>query len=141
MNELKVAEDQMKKVIEHFQVELSSMRTGRAHVSLVDGIKAEYYGSLTPLAQVANIGVVDARTLEIKPWDKEALKAVEQAILKSELGVTPVNDGKVIRLTMPTPNTERRKELVRTIKKQSEDFKVAIRNVRRDSIETLKKQE
>ena len=135
------AEEQMKKVIEHFQTELSSMRTGRAHVSLVDGIKAEYYGSWTPLAQVANIGVVDARTLEIKPWDKEALKAVEQAILKSELGVTPINDGKVIRLTMPTPNTERRKELVRTIKKQSEDFKVAIRNVRRDTIETLKKQE
>lgn len=141
MDEIKQFEDQMKKVIERFQVDLSSMRTGRAHVSLVEGIKVDYYGSLTPLSQVASISITDARTLEIKPWDKEALKPIEQAILKSEIGITPLNDGKLLRLTIPNPTTERKKELIKTIKKQSEDFKVGIRNVRRDGIELLKKSE
>lgn len=138
---MKNYEDQMKKVIERVQSEFASIRTGRAHVSLVEGVKVEYYGSLVPIQQVASVSVADARTLELKPWDKEALKSIEQAILKSDLGITPLNDGKVIRLTMPTPTTERRKELVKVIKKQGEDFRVAVRNVRRDGVESFKKQE
>lgn len=138
---MKIHDDQMKKVIDRLQSELAMIRTGRAHVSLVDGLKVEYYGTPTPIQQVCSISVADARTLELKPWDKEALKPIETAILKSELGITPLNDGKVIRLTMPTPTTERRKELVKVVKKQSEDFRVAVRNVRRDGVEAFKKQE
>jgi ribosome recycling factor len=141
MSEMKIFDDQMKKVIERLQAEYATIRTGRAHVSLVEHVKVEYYGSLVPIQQVCSISIADARTLELKPWDKEALKPIEQALLKSELGITPLNDGKVIRLTMPTPTTERRKEIVKVVKKQSEDFRVAIRNVRREAVESFKKQE
>jgi ribosome recycling factor len=101
----------------------------------------EYYGSLLPVNQVANVSAVDGRTLEVKPWDKEGLAAVEQAIVKSELGITPQNDGKVLRLSIPTPTMERRKELVRVIRKQAEDYRVAIRNIRRETVDDLKKSE
>jgi len=141
MTEIVKAEDQMKKVLEKLQVEFASMRTGRAHVSILDGLKVEYYGNFSAINQMASVSVTDARTIEIKPWDKESLKAIEQAIMKSELGITPLNDGKVIRLTMPSPNMERRKELVKVLKKQAEDFRVAVRNVRRDAVEEIKKQE
>lgn len=141
MNEIVETEDQMKKVIAHLQLEFSSLRTGRAHLSLIEGIKVDYYGSSMPINQLSNISVTDARTLEIKPWDKEGLQAIEQAILKSDLGVTPQNDGKIIRLIMPTPTMERRKELVRLLRKQAEEFRISIRNVRRESVEKVKKSE
>ncbi|OGR83482.1 MAG: ribosome recycling factor [Elusimicrobia bacterium RIFCSPLOWO2_01_FULL_64_13] len=134
-------EDMMKKVIARLQSELASLRTGRANLSLVEGIKVSYYGSLLPINQVANLSVADGRTLEIKPWDKEGLQAAEQAILKSDLGVTPLNDGKLLRIVLPAPTEERRKELVRSVKKQAEEFRVALRNVRRDALEEMKKSE
>ena len=135
------AEDQMKKVIVRLQSEFASLRTGRANASLLDGIKVDYYGSVVPLSQVANVSATDGRTLEVKPWDKEGLTAAEQAIMKSDLGITPMNDGKILRISIPSPTAERRKELVKVIKKQAEEFRVAVRNVRRDSVEELKKSE
>ena len=135
------AEEQMKKVITKLAQELASTRTGRANIALLDGLKVEYYGSVVPISQVANISVADARTLEVKPWDKEGLQAVEQAILKSDLGLNPHNDGKILRLSIPSPTMERRKELVKLIKKQAEDFRVQIRNIRRDTVEEMKKLE
>ena len=135
------AEQNMKKVIERLHSEFASLRTGRASVALLEGLKVEYYGAVTPVNQLANISAVDARTLEIKPWDKEGLQAIEQAIQKSDLGLTPQNDGKMIRLNLPSPTMERRKELSRMIKKQAEEYRVQVRNIRRDSVEELKKQE
>ena len=135
------AEDQMKKAVIRLQSELSALRTGRANVSLLEGIKVDYYGSFMPINQLANVSATDGRTLEVKPWDKEGLTAIEQAILKSELGVTPLNDGKILRLSIPTPTAERRKELVRIIHKHAEDFRVAVRNIRREILEELKKSE
>ncbi len=131
----------MKKVIEKLHAEFASMRTGRAHISLVEGIKVEMYGSMMPMNQVASLSVSDGRSIEIKPWDKEALKSIETAILKSDLGITPMNDGKIIRLTMPAPTTERKKELIRVLHKQSEGYRVMVRNLRRDAVEALKKEE
>lgn len=139
--ELQKSEAEMKKVISRMASEFSALRTGRAHVSLLEGIKLDYYGSLLPIHQVANIAIVDARTLEIKPWDKEALLAVEQAIIKSDLGIHPQSDGKVIRITLPALTEERRRDLTRLARKQAEDFRVAVRNIRRESVEELKKQE
>lgn len=141
MSEIIKAEDQMKKVIEKLHGEFSAMRTGRAHISMVENIKVEYYGSAMPLNQVASVAVMDGRSLEIKPWDKEALKPIETAILKSDIGITPLNDGKTIRLTMPAPTTERKKEIIRLLHKQSEGFRVMVRNIRRDIVEEMKKQE
>lgn len=135
------AEDQMKKVIDRLRSELSSLRTGRAQVSMLEGIKVDYLGAILPIQQLANVSALDGRTLEIKPWDKEGLQAIEQAILKSDLGITPQNDGKVLRIGFPALTMERRKELTRLIKKQAEDFRVAVRNVRRDIVEELKKSE
>lgn len=141
MSELQKAEEQMKKAVERLQAEFAGVRTGRAHVALLDGLRVDYYGTPTPVQQMASVSVVDARTLEIKPWDPSALKSIETSILKSELGITPLNDGKVIRLTMPTPTSERRQELVKVIRKQAEEFRVAVRNSRRDGVEELKKAE
>jgi ribosome recycling factor len=141
MSELQKWEDQMKKVIERIHSEFASIRTGRAHASILDNIRVDYYGTPTAVSQMASVSVADARTLEIKPWDAEGLKGIETAILKSDLGLNPLNDGKVIRLTMPTPTTERRQELVKVIRKQTEEFRVAVRNIRRDGVEELKKAE
>lgn len=141
MNEIAEAEDQMKKVIARLQLEFSSLRTGRAHLALLEGIKADYYGTSMPISQLSNISIVDARTIEIKPWDKEGLQSIEQAILKSDLNITPQNDGKIIRLIMPTPTAERRKELVRHLRKQAEEFRIAIRNIRREAVEKVKRSE
>ncbi|MBI2915667.1 MAG: ribosome recycling factor [Elusimicrobia bacterium] len=141
MNPLQSAEEQMKKVIERFKSELASLRTGRAHISLLEGIKVDYYGSSMTIQQLASCSVVEGRTLEIKPWDKESLKAVEQAILKSDLGMSPMNDGKLLRLNVPTLTTERRKDLIRVVRKQAEDFRVAVRNIRREIVENVKAQE
>ncbi len=139
--DLQHAEEQMKKAIVKMQAELSSMRTGRAHVSLLENIKAEYYGTLTPINQMANLSVSEGRTIEVKPWDKEGLQLIEQAILKSDLGVTPMNDGKSLRISLPSPNEERRKELVKVVRKHAEDFRIAVRNIRREAVESAKKEE
>ncbi|MGE4263947.1 MAG: ribosome recycling factor [Desulfovibrio sp.] len=119
--------------------ELSRLRTGRASVSLIEPLMAEYYGNPTPVGQIASLSTPDARTITIQPWDKAAFGAVEKAILKSDLGLNPVNDGKLIRISIPPLTEERRKELVKVAKKFTEDAKVAVRNVRRDLNEDLKK--
>lgn len=135
------AEDRMEKALASLDRDFSKLRTGRASTALVDGIKADYYGTPTPISQMASVSVPDSRTLTIQPWDKGGLAAVEKAILKSDLGLTPVNDGKIIRIVMPPLTEERRKELVKVARKYTEDCKVAVRNVRRDANDSLKKLE
>jgi ribosome recycling factor len=130
-------EAKMKKAIESTKHDFSLVRTGRASSGLVEHIKVLYYEALTPLSQVANITVPDARTLEIKPWDPTILQEIEKAIFKSDIGITPNNDGKVIRLSMPPLTEERRKDFVKMVKKHAEDGKVAIRNIRQDSNKAL----
>lgn len=132
------ARDRMTKVIETLEREYKRLRTGRASVSLVDGIRVEYYGNSTALNQLATLTIPDPRTIMIQPWDTTIINEVEKAILKSELGLTPNNDGKVIRISIPTLTQERRKELVKVIKKMAEEAKVAMRNIRRDTNEMLK---
>jgi ribosome recycling factor len=129
----------MQKALDAFRHELSKLRTGRASISILDGIKAEYYGTLTPLNQIATLGTPDARTIVIQPWDQSALSAIEKAIQKSDLGLNPMSDGRVVRLPIPPLNEERRKELVKVVKKYGEECRVSIRNSRRDSVEVLKK--
>ena len=119
--------------------EFSRLRTGRASVSLIEPIIADYYGTPTPISQIASLSVPDARTITIQPWDKQAFGAVEKAILKSDLGLNPVNDGKMIRISMPPLTEDRRTDLVKVAKKFTEEAKVAVRNVRRDLNELLKK--
>lgn len=129
----------MDKSAEKIKHEFAGIRTGRASSALLSDIKVEYYGALVPLQQAANISIPEARLIEIKPWDKSMLGEIEKAILKSPLGITPNNDGKIIRLTIPSLTEERRKELVKIVKKMAEETKVAIRNIRRDSNEALLK--
>jgi ribosome recycling factor len=138
---LSAGEEKMKKSVESFRRETSSIRTGRASAALLDGVKVDYFGAMVPLKQAANIGVPDGRTLEIKPWDVSTLPALEKAILASGLGLTPNNDGKIIRLNLPTLTEERRKDLVRVVKKLAEDFRVSIRNDRREALDKIKKLE
>jgi ribosome recycling factor len=114
------------------------VRTGRASAALVDGVRVDYYGTITPVNQMASVSVPDARTLVIQPWETSQLGAIEKAIMKSDLGLTPVNDGKTIRLVIPTPTEERRKQLARTVGKQAEDARVAVRNIRREANDGLK---
>lgn len=130
--------EKMKKAMEALKHELSKMRTGRASLAILDDVRAEYYGNLTPLNQIATLSVPDARTLAIQPWDHSAVQAIEKAIQKSGLGLNPVSDGKIIRVPIPPLNEERRKELAKVIRKHGEDCKVSIRNARRDSNEELK---
>ncbi|MFH1335924.1 MAG: ribosome recycling factor [Candidatus Zixiibacteriota bacterium] len=134
-------EERMKKGIEAIKKEFASIRTGKATTSLLDGIKVDYYGTLTPLAQVANLGVPDPRLIVIQPWEKKLIPEIVKAIQKSDLGLNPQSDANVIRLPIPTLTEERRKDLVKLVKKLSEDAKVALRNIRRDSNEALKKAE
>ena len=134
-------EDAMKKTIEKTKHDFSTVRTGRANAALLDGIKFESYGSLLALNQVAGVSVPDGRTLEIRPWDLTQLGAIEKAILKSDLGLTPVNDGKIVRISIPALTEERRKEIVKFVNKMSEDYKVAIRNERRHIVDEIKKLE
>jgi ribosome recycling factor len=131
----------MDKSIEAFRHEISTVRTGKATTALLDGIKVEYYGSLMPLTQVANVSVLDAHALSITPWEKSMVQEIDKAILKADLGLNPISDGTNIRVPIPTLNEERRKELVKLVKKFGEEAKVAVRNVRRDANEHLKKQE
>jgi ribosome recycling factor len=131
----------MEGALSALEKEFAKLRTGRASASLVDGIEVDYYGTATPLNQLASVSVPDSRTLTIQPWDKGAFGSVEKAIQKSDLGLNPVNDGKIIRIGIPPLTEERRKELVKVAKKYTEDAKVAVRNVRRDMNESLKKME
>jgi ribosome recycling factor len=135
------AEERMEKAIGALRRELASLRAGRASANLLDRVQVEYYGALTPVNQLANISVPDARTLLIQPWDKSAMGEIERGIMKSDLGLTPSNDGTVIRITIPALTTERRAELVKMTKKFGEEAKVAIRNIRRDANEDIKKLE
>jgi ribosome recycling factor len=135
---IKEAEANMKKSIEIVKKEFASLRAGRATPALLDKITVNYYGAPTPVNQLANISVPEARLLVIQPWDKSSLPEIERAILKSDLGITPASDGVVIRLAIPQLTQERRKELVKVIKKKSEDGRVAVRNVRRDVNDHLK---
>lgn len=131
--------EKMEDSLEAFKRDLSKIRTGRASLSLLDGIKVEAYGSPMPLNQVATLTIPESRLIAIQPWDMQLLGSVEKAILKSDLGLNPVNDGKIIRISIPQLTEERRKELVKQVKKMTEDYRVAARNHRRDAIETLKK--
>ncbi|HBC97674.1 MAG TPA: ribosome recycling factor [Clostridium sp.] len=135
---LKDADRKMGKTIESLKRELASMKAGRANPAILDRIEAEYYGKMTPINQMGNISVPEARMLVIQPWDKNALKAIEKAILKSDLGINPSNDGEVIRLVIPELTEETRRELVKKIKRSGENSKVAIRSVRRDGNDKFK---
>lgn len=130
-------ETKMKKAIEATKREFSTVRTGRASSALVENLKVEYYGSLTPLNQVASLSVPDSRTLEMKPWDPQALAEIEKAILKSDIGITPTNDGKIIRLSMPPLTEERRKEFVKLVHKHAEAGRVALRGIRQEANKAL----
>lgn len=137
----KNAEDRMDKAIAALKKELASLRAGRANPSLLDRVQVEYYGSLTPVNQLANINSPDPRTLLIQPWDKSSFSAIEKAIMKSDLGLSPSNDGISIRITIPMLTEERRADLAKMTKKSGEEAKVAVRNVRRDANEDIKKME
>jgi ribosome recycling factor len=142
MNEvIKEAKHKMDKTIEAFQHEIASVRTGKATTALLDGIKVEYYGTLTPLNQVANVTVLDPHTLSITPWDKNMVGEIDKAILASDLGLNPVNDGTNIKVPIPQLTEERRKDLAKLVKKFGEDAKIALRNVRREANDKLKKLE
>ncbi len=132
--------DKMGKSVETFKNELSKVRTGRASISLLDGISVDAYGSPMPMNQVATMTIPESRMIAIQPWDPQMVPAIEKAIMASNLGLTPANDGKVIRLTIPQLTEERRKELVKQARKVAEEFRVAIRNVRREAIDMLKQQ-
>ncbi|MBK3494358.1 ribosome recycling factor [Viridibacillus sp. YIM B01967] len=135
------ATEKMTKTIQAYTRELGSIRAGRANASLLDRISVEYYGAPTPINQLAGVSVPEARLLVIQPYDKTVLGEIEKALMKSDIGITPTNDGNVIRLAIPALTEERRKELVKVVKRSAEDAKVAIRNVRRDANEDFKKLE
>ncbi len=138
MNE---AEDRMKKTVDVLRKELASIRAGRANPAMLEKITVDYYGTPTPVNQLANISIPESRMLVIQPWDKTSMPAIEKAILKSDLGLTPSNDGVVIRLTIPQLTAERRTEIVKTVKKKAEENRVAVRNIRRELIDDIKKVE
>jgi ribosome recycling factor len=135
---LKDLEARMTAAIDTFARELASVRTGRASTALLEGLRVDYYGTPTPISQMASVTVPDARTLMVQPWDASQLKAIEKALLGSDLGLTPSNDGKSIRLTIPALTEERRKQLAKSVGKLAEDSRVAVRNVRREANEKLK---
>ncbi|MDN4594466.1 ribosome recycling factor [Polycladomyces subterraneus] len=137
----KQATDKMEKAIQVLKKDLAALRAGRATPALLEKVVVEYYGSEMPVNQLANISTPDPRTLVIQPWDKSALAEIERAILKSDLGLTPSNDGNVIRINLPALTQERRAELVKVVKKTGEEAKVAIRNIRRDANDDIKKLE
>lgn len=140
MSDIKEFEDRMKKSIDALYEEYSSIRAGRANPHILDKIRVDYYGTPSPLQSVANISVPEARIIQIQPWEASLIKEIEKAILISDLGITPNNDGKVIRLVFPELTEERRKELAKDVKKKGDNAKVAIRNIRRDANDDVKKQ-
>lgn len=136
---LQPAEDKMELAVAYLEDSLARIRAGKANAKILDGIKVEYYGSLVPLSNVANISVPDARTIAITPWEKAMFKEIEKAIINSSLGIMPENNGEVIRLTIPPLTEDRRKNLVKQSKAEAEQAKVSVRNARRDAIDSLKK--
>lgn len=136
---IRVYEEKMQKTKEHLKNDLAQIRAGRANPHVLDKITVDYYGTPTPLQGVGNITIPEARVIQIAPWDKSMLKAVEKAILASDVGITPTNDGKMIRLVFPELTEERRKELSKEVKKKGEEAKVAVRNIRRDGVDSIKK--
>ena len=140
-DEYKVYEEKMRKSIDSVAADFASVRAGRANAAVLDRIMVDYYGSPTPIQQIAAISSPDPRALVISPWDGKALKSIEKAIQNSDLGINPQNDGRCIRLTFPQLTEERRKDLVKQIRKYAEAGKVAVRNIRRDAMENFKKQE
>ena len=137
---LRNTSEKMVKSVEALKLDLTKIRTGRASLSLLDGITVEAYGSAMPINQVATLTIPESRLIVIQPWDPQVLGGIERAILKSDLGLTPVNDGKLIRISIPQLTEERRKEMVKRVKKIAEEYRVAIRNLRRESNDALKKQ-
>ena len=133
------SEDRMKKTVEAVQRELAAIRTGHAHVGLVDHVRVDYFGSLLPVNQMATVAAPEARLLTIQPWDRSALSAIEKALQKSDLGLTPSNDGQIIRLVIPPLTEQRRKDLSKLVHSRIEDGRVAVRNVRRDALEHLRR--
>jgi len=131
----------MQASIEALKKKFAGVRTGRASLSLLDGLTVDYYGTVTPLQQLASLSIPDSRQILIQPWEQKIIPDIEKAIMKSDLGLTPMNDGKVIRINIPPLTEERRKQLVKVVKKEAEDAKVAVRNIRRDINEDLKKME
>ncbi len=138
---IKDASSRMDKSVEALRSELTKIRTGKATTALLDGIKVEYYGNLTPIMQVANVTVLDAHTLSVTPWDKSVVSAAERAIMEANLGFNPVSDGTNLKIPVPPLNEERRRDFVKLVKKFGEETKVAIRNVRRDANDHLKREE
>ncbi len=136
---LESTEDSMKKAINHLEIELIKIRAGKANPQMLDGIVVDYYGTPTPLNQVGNVSVLDARTLTIQPWEKNMLQPIERSIIASNIGINPQNDGNIIRLFLPPLTEERRKELVKRCHGEGEHCRIAIRNIRRDAIEEIKK--
>jgi ribosome recycling factor len=134
----KDAKDRMVKTIEALKKEMQRVRTGRASANMLDSVKVDYYGTLTPLSQMASISIPESRMITVQPWDASALKEIEKGILKANIGLTPSNDGKIIRISVPPLTEDRRKEIVKMVNKTCEEFKVAIRNIRRDSNEMIK---
>jgi ribosome recycling factor len=138
---IKDANGRMNKTIETLQSELAKIRTGKATTVLLDSIKVDYYGNMVPLNQVGNVSVLDAHTLAITPWEKQMVQIIDKAILEANLGLNPISDGTNLKIPIPALNEERRKELVKLVRKFGEESKVAIRNVRRDAIDHLKREE
>ena len=136
---LKDSEDRMKKSVESAERELASIRTGHAHVGLIDHVRVDYFGTSMPINQMATVSAPEARLLTIQPWDRTAMGAIEKAILASDLGLTPSNDGTIIRLAIPPLTEQRRKEMIKLVHSRIEDSRVAVRNVRRDGMESIKK--
>ena len=130
--------ESMEKSVQALKRDLKRLRTGRASLSILDGIKVDYYGTLTPLNQMATLAVPESRLITIQPWDVSVIKEIEKALLKSDLGLTPSNDGKIIRIAIPPLTEQRRKELVKVVHKMCEDYKISLRNIRRDANELLK---
>lgn len=136
--DVKPYEEKMKKAVSYFEDELGTVRVGKASAAVLDKVRVDYYGMPTPIRDIAQIKATDARTLSIQPWDKSTLKPIEKAILASDVGITPQNDGSVIRLSFPQLTEERRKELSKQVLKMGEDAKVAVRNIRRDAMDACK---
>jgi len=138
---LAVYEDKMEKCVDYLVAEFAAIRAGRANPNVLNKIRVDYYGTPTPIQQVANVSVPEPRMIQIAPWDRSLIKAIEKAIMTSELGINPNNDGSVIRLIFPEVTEERRKQLAKDVKKKGEEQKVAVRNVRRDGVDAVKKME
>jgi ribosome recycling factor len=133
------SEDLMNKAQQHLEAELIKIRAGKANPQMIDGIMVDYYGAPTPINQVANVTVTDARTISLQPWEKNMIQPIEKALMMANIGITPQNDGQVIRLFLPPLTEERRKELVKKVNNEGENGKIAVRNIRRDAIEQVKK--